>query len=93
MHTCSVYQGMTYLRIGSVSSEKLGLCMNCLRKGHIAEKCRAPPMCKKCIKHHDTLLHMGVDNLSQMKPDNAEDKEETHVAALSVCEPSGTNDL
>ena len=35
-------------------------CRNCLKSGHIASKCRAPPMCKKCHKQHHTLLHKGA---------------------------------
>ena len=34
-----VYLSDGHLRIGSESSESLGLSMNCLRKGHIAKKC------------------------------------------------------
>ena len=59
--------------------------MNCLRKGHIAEKCWTPPMCKKCTKNHHRLLHRDADCVSQKKPEE-EDKEETHVVALSVNE-------
>ena len=60
--------------------------MNCLRKGHIAEKCRAPQMCKKRTKHHHTLLHRDAKCLSQRKSENEDRKEETHIAALSVSE-------
>ena len=59
--------------------------MNCLRTGHIAEKYRAPSMCKKSTSHHHTLLHKDADNLTQKKPENTECKEEVHVA-LSVSE-------
>ena len=34
-----------------------GFCMNCLKAGHMANKCRASPACKKCRKTHHTLLH------------------------------------
>ena len=43
-------------------------------------------MCRKCTRHHHTLLHRDADNSSQRKPDNEEAKEEAHVAALSVTE-------
>ena len=36
---------------------KGALCRNCLKPGHIANKCRAPPMCETCHKYHHTLLH------------------------------------
>ena len=37
------------------------LCKNCSKQGHIASKCRAPPMCKMCHKYHHTLLHVEAD--------------------------------
>ena len=70
-------------RIGII--RELGLCMNCLRKGHIAEKCWGPPMCKKCTKCHHKLLHRDANCVSQKKPEE-ECKEEINVAALSVSE-------
>ena len=87
IHTCSVFKGRTWADRISVVKD-LGLCMNCLRAGHIAEKCRAPSMCKKCTRYHHTLLHRDADNSTQKKPENAEAKEEAHVtvAALSVSE-------
>ena len=85
IHTCSVFKGWRLADRFSVVREQ-GLCMNCLRKGHIAEKCRAPPMCKKCTKQHHTLLHRDADQAPRRKPEEKEDKEETHVAALSVSE-------
>ena len=60
--------------------------MTCLRAGHIADKCRAPSMCRKCARHRHTLLNRDADNSTQRKPDNAEAKEKAHVAALSVTE-------
>ena len=85
IHTCSVFKGWTLANRISVVQEQAH-CMNCLRKGHIAEECRAPQMCKKCTRHRHILLHRDVDNLTQRKPGNAESKEVTHVAALSASE-------
>ena len=64
---------------------ELGLCMNCLRKGHMADKCQAPLMWKKCKKHHHTLLHRDANGLSQKKPEEFS-KGETYIVALSVSE-------
>ena len=80
IHTCSVFKGWIWAHRVIIIQE-LGLCMNCLRKGNIAEKCRAPSICKKCTRHHHTLLHWDVDNLTQRKSENEEGKEETHVVA------------
>ena len=40
--------------------KRSGICMNCLKVGHMANKCRASPACKKCRKTHHTLLHIDV---------------------------------
>ena len=82
IHTCTVFKGRILADRTSVVWE-LGLCMNCLKKGHIAEKCRAPLMCKKCTKHHHTLVQRDPDYLLQKKPEKKEGKEETIVVALS----------
>ena len=42
--------------------KKASLCKNCLKPGHIASKCRAPPIIKKYHKYHHTLLHIGADS-------------------------------
>ena len=34
--------------------------MNCLKAGHMANKCRANPACNKCYKTHHTLLHKDL---------------------------------
>ena len=60
--------------------------MNCLRKEHMAEKCRAPAMCRKCTKHHHTLLHRDANSSPQEKPKRGDKVEETHVVALTVSE-------
>ena len=87
IHICNVFKGWILAdRISVVRELYVGLCMNCLRKGHIAVKCQAQPMCKKCTKQHHTLLDRDDDNLSQRRSKNAEGKEETHVAGLSVSE-------
>ena len=63
IHTCSFLRD-EYLQIGSALFESyLSMCMNCLRKGHVAKKCQSPPMRKKCTKHHHTLLLRDDDYL------------------------------
>ena len=42
-------------------------CKNCLKIKHIAGKSRPPPMCKKCHKHHYTLLHNETDTKTEEK--------------------------
>ena len=43
-------------------------------------------MCKKCTKHHHTLLHWDANYLSEKKPEKEDGKEDTHVEAPSVSE-------
>ena len=64
---------------------ELRLCTNCSNKGHLAGKCQAPPMCKKCMKFHHPLLHRDVDR-TQRKPESKKGKDETHASVLSVSE-------
>ncbi|CAG7824704.1 unnamed protein product, partial [Allacma fusca] len=37
-------------------AQSAGVCLNCLRKGHIASQCDSSN-CKRCNKRHHTLLH------------------------------------
>ncbi|CAG7733775.1 unnamed protein product, partial [Allacma fusca] len=37
-------------------AQSAGVCLNCLRKGHIASQCDSSN-CKRCNKKHHTLLH------------------------------------
>ena len=85
MHTCMLFNKWILTDRISIIRE-LRFCMNCLRKGHRAEKCRAPPMCKKCTNHHHTLPYWDDNYLSEKKPGKEEGKEDTHVESLSVIE-------
>ena len=53
IHTCSVLKGWMFADRISIVREQ-GLFMNFLRKGNMTERCRAPPLCKKCTKNHRT---------------------------------------
>ena len=78
IHTCMLFKGWILMDRISVVWE-LRLCMNCLRKGHRAVKCRALPMCNKCTNLHHTML-------LYWEPEKEEVKEDTHVESLSVSE-------
>ena len=93
VHICSEFKGWMYADRISAAQE-LGLCINCLRNGRIAEKCRAPPMCKKCTRNHHTLLHRNADSVPQEKPKRDDKVEETHARSGSNHErTSATDDL
>ena len=57
LHSCAKFQGMSRDERWEVI-KKNGLCLNCLRGGHMANKCRVPQTCKKCNRRHHTLLHI-----------------------------------
>ena len=59
--------------------KKVALRKNCLKPGHIASKCCAPPMCKRCHKYHHTLLHIKADTNKQGTTKVS--KEMMHVAS------------
>ncbi|XP_058839198.1 uncharacterized protein LOC131694734 [Topomyia yanbarensis] len=45
---------------------QIGLCFNCLRKGHQLRACPSDKSCSKCSKKHHTLLHF--EQLLQPEP-------------------------
>ena len=55
--TCSKFQNMSRDDRWAVIKRN-GYCMNCLKPGHMANKCRVPAACRKCSKTHHTLLHI-----------------------------------
>ena len=57
LHNCGAFQKMPREERWEII-KKNGCCLNCLRGGHMANKCRAPPACRKCRKAHHTLLHI-----------------------------------
>ncbi|XP_017487265.1 PREDICTED: uncharacterized protein LOC108375630 [Rhagoletis zephyria] len=40
-------------------AKKMGLCINCLSKGHQMAQCPSSHRCKVCSKQHHSLLHRG----------------------------------
>lgn len=38
---------------------RLGLCYNCLQKGHNRENCTKEHVCNQCERHHHSLLHFS----------------------------------
>ncbi|XP_059054458.1 uncharacterized protein LOC131848558 [Achroia grisella] len=48
-------------RCGEVN--KLGLCSNCLRRGHSVADCRLLGTCKTCRRKHNTLLHLDNNSV------------------------------
>ena len=62
IHTCPKFQGMSCDERWAIVKAN-GLCLNCLRGGHMANKCRVPQTCRKCRKPRHTLLH--IDPLSR----------------------------
>ena len=78
--SCSQFQRMTREERWDVV-KKDARCKNCLKTGHMASRCRAPPMCKRCRKYHHTLLHMEAVPKSE---DEKVGKERTYTAHQSA---------
>ena len=64
LNICSKFQGMSRDDRWALV-KKNGCCMNCLKAGHMASKCRAQPACRKCHKAHHTLLHIDIKPLEE----------------------------
>ncbi|XP_055909426.1 uncharacterized protein LOC129944194 [Eupeodes corollae] len=47
--------------------KKLGLCLNCLGKGHNVSKCPSNYKCKSCKQSHHSLLHRPTDNSTSVE--------------------------
>ncbi|XP_036334494.1 uncharacterized protein LOC118745065 [Rhagoletis pomonella] len=70
-HVCSNTEHRTFRcpqLIGNTLNERydtakrLGLCINCLGKGHQAAKCPSRHRCRTCTRPHHTLLHRDANN-------------------------------
>jgi len=63
-------------------------CFNCLKRGHVSQKCKIKTKCDWCSRRHVLLMCPGIfrkDNVPVNKPDNIEKKVEEHNLA-SFCE-------
>ncbi|XP_036345643.1 uncharacterized protein LOC118754877, partial [Rhagoletis pomonella] len=49
-------------------TKRLGLCLNCLGKGHQAAKCPSTHRCRSCSRSHHTLLHRDSAGMSSSSP-------------------------
>ena len=78
LSNCGEFQSMTREERWDIVM-KGARCKNCLKPGHIASKCRAPPMCRKCHKFHHTLLHKEAET----KPEETKKPTNTTYAAPS----------
>ena len=67
-------------------------CFNCLRTGHRAIQCQSSHRCKRCQKHHHTILHQeqGITRVSEgsqpetPKPASAAEQQVTSIAAVTI---------
>ena len=41
--------------------KKYARCKNCLKPRHKAFNCRAPPLCRKCLEYHHSVMHIAQD--------------------------------
>ncbi|XP_017467393.1 PREDICTED: uncharacterized protein LOC108359838 [Rhagoletis zephyria] len=62
-------------------AKKMGLCINCLSKGHQMAQCPSTHRCKVCSKQHHSLLHRGSTSAQQTTnpPPSREAAVHTHM--------------
>lgn len=74
-HTISRCQRFNLLAVNERFNEakRLGLCINCLGKGHRVRFCRAS-RCFRCSRSHHTLLHQEAEKTSNHSPEPSSSK-------------------
>ena len=77
VNTCGKFQAMSRDERWAFL-KKHGYCTNCLKAGHMASKCRAPPACRKCYKAHHTLLHIEIRPSEELT---------TEMVSSAICVP------
>ncbi|XP_028173753.1 uncharacterized protein LOC114362514 [Ostrinia furnacalis] len=74
--------------------KSLGLCFNCLGKGHPGKSCRVVTKCRICNGKHHTLLHGRPYSLtSAVATELSEDSEIEQSQPESSCETKETADI
>ncbi len=59
LYACTRFKSMPHDKmIATIRTN--GLCLNCLRPGHIVKQCSSLNRCRKCQKPHHTLIHTEV---------------------------------
>lgn len=48
--------------------KEIGLCLNCLSKGHYKSRCRSDSTCRICHLRHHTLIHHATDSKGSQNP-------------------------
>ncbi|XP_062533633.1 uncharacterized protein LOC134202631 [Armigeres subalbatus] len=63
-------------------AKQVGLCFNCLRKGHQSRICPSDKVCSKCSKRHHTMLHF--EQVSQAEPEQQSDSGESGSTEVKI---------
>ena len=66
---------------------KYNLCFNCMQQGHKACKCTNPHYCKRCKKHHHTLLHQNHRDQMSRAPEIEANSTRSEEMSSSPTEP------
>ncbi|XP_055622089.1 uncharacterized protein LOC129765697 [Toxorhynchites rutilus septentrionalis] len=64
--------------------KQIGLCFNCLRKGHQIRACPSDKSCSKCSKKHHTMLHYEREFYLEPESQSLNTTEESEVKTASV---------
>ncbi|XP_075155492.1 uncharacterized protein LOC142228850 [Haematobia irritans] len=84
---CPHFQSQTpYQRFKE--AKRLGLCLNCLKKGHNAKSCLSSG-CRTCSAKHNSLLHMEPLQAPQVQMQNSRPQlNQTHNNEHGMIEPN-----
>ncbi|XP_062701712.1 uncharacterized protein LOC134285249 [Aedes albopictus] len=68
----------------------IGLCFNCLRKGHQSKHCPSAKTCQKCSKKHHTLLHAdsNLENTQDLQANVSDPKSVQDMSASAPTSPT-----
>lgn len=85
LYGCKAFKGFPHSKKLELVREN-GLCLNCLKSGHFANRCPCTQKCKKCQKPHHSWLHIDQPNEAKEPTTPATEREFTHISQLRNCQ-------
>ena len=85
LYGCKVFKGFSHGKKLELVREN-GLCLNCLKTGHFANRCPCTQKCKKCQKPHHSWLHIDQPSEAKESTTPEVEREVTHISQLRSCQ-------
>ena len=72
LYACQKYKSLPHDQMTAIVKSS-GLCFNCLKPGHMVNRCPSNQRCRKCQRLHHSLLHLetGSGDGGQARPPSA----------------------